>query len=148
MARRSECAGVVIERELAEKGSVVDEPDQGPEHDGAEPGNQAYDNSKKRQTNKTDLHGQLDLHQKLISVPPEHPAEFGERQLRRVGRRAIATESVFPVIDAGRVSAKTLGARAGCASYSHASFALPPMSVNSRRGNGAFLGARRVRGGG
>ena len=77
---RCEHAGVVIERELAEKGSVVDEPDQGPEHDGAKSGNQAYDNSKKRQTNKTDSHGQLDLHQKLISVPPEHPAEFGERQ--------------------------------------------------------------------
>ena len=57
--RRSECAGVVIERELAEKGSVVDEPDQGPEHDGAKSVNEAYDNSKKRQTNKTDLHGQL-----------------------------------------------------------------------------------------
>ena len=61
-ARRREHVGVVVDRELAEESDVVDQADQGAEHDGAEAGDDADDNRQQRQPQQPEPQGQSEFH--------------------------------------------------------------------------------------
>ena len=75
---RREHAGVVIDLERAEKGDVVDEPDQGAEHDGAESGDDADDDRQKRKPQQPHPRGKFDLHLIVTFAPSSSAARRRE----------------------------------------------------------------------
>jgi hypothetical protein len=75
-AGRREFAGVVIDRERAEKGYVVKETDQRAEEDSAEPGDDPDDNRQERQSQQPESQGSPECH-----PIPAHGAFAAARQV-------------------------------------------------------------------